>query len=81
MQIRTADILFLYKEENQCFIVDIALPGDTRMAEKEKEKIEKYQDLKTKITRLWNTKAYVVPVVVGAVGMISKILQTTPGNY
>ena len=80
MQSRTPDILFLYKEENRCFIVDIALPGDTRIAEKEKEKIEKYKDLKTKITRLWNTKAYVVPVVVGAVGMIPKILQTTPGN-
>ena len=34
--------------------------------------MEKYQDLKREITRLWNTKTYVVPVVVGALGMIPK---------
>ena len=34
--------------------------------------MEKYQDLKREITRLWNTKTYVVPVVVGALGMILK---------
>ena len=27
------------------------------------------------MTRLWNTKAYVVPVVVGALGMITKNLK------
>ena len=45
------------------------------IAEKEKEKIKKYQDLKREITRLWKTKAYVVPVVVGALGMILKNLK------
>ena len=28
-----------------------------------KEKIEKYQDLKREMTRLWNPTTYVVPVV------------------
>ena len=37
----TSDIVFLSKEENKCFIVDIAVPEDARIAEKEKEKIEK----------------------------------------
>ena len=46
--------------------------GDARIAEKEKEKMEKYQDLKRAITRLWNTEIYVVPVVVGALGMFQK---------
>ena len=41
IQSRRSDIVFLSKEENQCFIVDIAVPGDARIAEKEKEKIEK----------------------------------------
>ena len=57
IQNRTQDNFFLDKEEIQGFIVDIAVPGN-------------YQDLKREITRLWNTKAYVVPVVVGALGMI-----------
>ena len=29
-----------------CFIVDVACPFDTRIAEKETEKIDHYQDLK-----------------------------------
>ena len=33
------------------------------------------QDLKREMTRLWNTKAYVVPVVVDALGMIPKNLK------
>ena len=41
IQSRRSDIGFLSKEGNQCFIVDIAVPGDARIAEKEKEKIEK----------------------------------------
>ena len=28
IQSRRSDIVFLCKEENQCFIVDIAVPGD-----------------------------------------------------
>ena len=57
IQNRTQDNFLLDKEEIQSLIVDIAVPGN-------------YQDLKTEITRLWNTKAYVVPVVVGTLGMI-----------
>ena len=33
------------------------------------------QDLKTEMTRLWNTKAYVVPMVVDVLGMIPKNLK------
>ena len=77
IQIRRPVIVFLDKEENQCLIVDIAVPGDARIAGKDKEKIAKYQDLKREITRLWNIKVYVVPVVVGALGIIPKNLKTT----
>ena len=43
------------------------------MHEKEIEKIEKYQDLKREIIRLWKLKkAKVVPVVIGALGSVSK---------
>ena len=36
-------------------IVDIASPWDHRVYEKEGEKIEKYQDLKREIGRLWGS--------------------------
>ena len=54
-------------------IIDVAIPGDCRIHEKEIEKIEKYQNLKVELKRLWSLKKVgVVPVVVGALGYISK---------
>ena len=37
-------------------ITDIVVPDDIRVGEKEREKEEKYQDLKRKIGRLWKFK-------------------------
>ena len=46
------------------------------MYEKEGEKIEKYQDLKREIGRLWGIRHLeVVPVVVGALGVVRKTLD------
>ena len=56
-----------------CFIIDVTIPGDYRIREKEIEKIEKYQNLKRELKRPWSQKeVQVVPVVVGALGCISK---------
>ena len=56
-------------------IVEIAIPGDSRIDEKELEKIEKYHDLKLEIRRMWDTKNVdVMPVVVGALGSVAKKL-------
>ena len=46
------------------------------MYEKEGEKIEKYQDLKREIARLWGIRHLeVVPVVLGALGVVSNRLD------
>ena len=48
-------------------IIDIAVPADASVMGKEKEKVEKYQDLRKEIARLWKLKRVeVVPVVIGA---------------
>ena len=70
---RRPDIVVVLKPEKECLIIDIAVPGDTRIKQKEKEKIEKYQDLKREIARLWCLrKVTVIPVVVGALGCVTK---------
>ena len=47
------DIVVLDKNSRECFIIDVACPFDTRVGCKTKEKIDKYQDLKREVQRLW----------------------------
>ena len=50
-----------------CQIIDAACPFDTRIVEKEREKIDHYQDFKVEIQKMWNCKSVsVVPIVTGA---------------
>ena len=61
------------KKEKSRVIVDIAVPGDCRVREKELEKIEKYHNLKMELKRQWSLKKVeIVTIVVGALGCISK---------
>ena len=49
------------------------MPADVRVGEKEREEVEKYQDLKTEIARLWKLKMVeFVPVVIGALRSFTK---------
>ena len=61
-------------EKKQVWLIDVAIPGDSRIDQKEVEKITKYQDLKIELERLWEKKATVVPVVIGALGAIPRDL-------
>ena len=73
IECRKPDIIVIEKEEKQCTIINIATPGDNRVGIKEKEKIEKYDNLKWKIKKMWSMKKVeIVPVVIGALGAVSK---------
>ena len=45
------DQVVVDKERRPCKIIDLAVPGYSRIEEKEKEKIEKYQDLIRELTK------------------------------
>ena len=54
-------------------IIDIVVPADVRVGEKEKEKLEKYKDLKREIGRFWKLKMVeFLLVVIGALGSVTK---------
>ena len=73
IEVRRPDIIVIYKKERMGIIIDIAVPADAGVMEKEKEKVEKYQDLRREIARLWKLKRVeVVPVVIGALGSVTK---------
>ena len=73
------------KQEKTAKIIDVAIPLDKNIRGKESEKIQKYQDLKLELQKLWNVKAEVIPVVIGALGAVSTSLeghlQRTPGEH
>ena len=60
------------KKESSCEIIDFAVPGDSRIEEKEKDKKEKYQDLGSELQKIWNVKVNIIPLVVGSLGAIPK---------
>jgi len=53
------------------------MPLDRSEIQKEAEKKLKheYEDLSTEIQRIWNLKRFVVPVITGATGIVTKRLQ------
>ena len=53
-------------------IIDFAFPGVSRIKEKEKERIEKYQDLRRESQKVWNVRVKIIPLVVDSLGAIHK---------
>ena len=51
IEARRPDIVFIDKKEREVVIIDVAIPGDDRVKDKELEKVEKYQLLKMKLQK------------------------------
>ena len=68
------DLVLVDKKERICKIIDFAVPVDSRIEEKKKDKIEKYQDLGRELQKVWNVKVKFIPLVVGSLGAIPKQL-------
>ena len=63
----------LLKQEYLSLYIDIAVPADVTRSGKEIEKVEKYQDLKREIGRIWQMRSVnVVSLVIGALGSVTK---------
>ena len=58
------------KKERSCTIIDFAVPGDSRIEEKEKDEIEKYQDLGRELQKTWNVKVKMMPLAAESLGAI-----------
>ena len=76
IEARTPDIVIMNKKDENCFIVDIAIPRDSRLSEKEGKKVEKCLDLKREIMKMWNLKsAQVIPIIIFIVGTLGGIVR------
>jgi len=61
-------------------LINVAILGDRNVIKKEAEKILKYTDLTIEIQHMWNVKAKVLPVIIGATGTILKLLGLYVSN-
>ena len=64
--------LVVVDKKRTCKIIDFTVPGDSRIENKEKEKIKKYQDLRQELQKIWNVRVKIIPLVVGSSGTIPK---------
>jgi hypothetical protein len=75
------DIIIKNKKDKTCLLIDVAIPSAKNVIQKEAENKLKYKNLSTEIHRMWNMKCFVIPVIIGATGIVSKSLQNILKQY
>ena len=65
------DVVIVDRERKQWTFVDFALPYDDNVASKERDKITAYQELAAEVGRMERVKVETVPIVVGALGVVT----------
>ena len=72
---RRPDLIIINKKKRIWKIVDFAVSADHRINLKESEKKDKYLDLARELKKLWNMKVTMVPILIGALGTVTKGLS------
>jgi hypothetical protein len=79
------DIIIKNKKDKIFLLIDVAIPWDRNVIQKESEKKLKYNNLSVEIQQMWNMKCFVIPVTIGATGTVTKepkkYLETIPGKH
>ena len=58
------DIIIKKKKEKTCTLIDVAIPADRNVVQKEGENKLKYKSLCIEIQRMWNLKYMIIPVII-----------------
>ena len=74
------DIVVKNRKENTCILIDISVPSENNTSLKVAEKISKYKDLEIEVNRMWGMRTTVVPIVIGALGLIKKGTEKFTNN-
>jgi hypothetical protein len=69
------DIIITNKKEKTRTLIDVAITADRNVAQKEAEKKLKYKSLYIEIQRMWNLKCTIIPIVIGATGIVTRSLK------
>jgi len=79
------DMIIKSKQEETCIPTGVAVPADRNVVQKEGEKKLKYKSLCIEIKQRWNLKCKIIPVIIGATGIVTKGLrknmEVIPGKH
>jgi len=79
------DMIIKNNKEKRCTLIDVAIPADRNVVQKEAEKKLKYKNSCIEIQRMWNLKCTIIPVIIGATGIVTrslrKKLKAVPGKH
>ena len=79
------DIIIKNNKEKTCTLIDVAIPADRNVVQKEAENKLKYTCLGIEVQRMWNLKCTIIPVINGATRIVTRSLrknvETVPGKH
>ena len=73
--IKRPDIIIKNKKETTCTLIDVAIPADRNVVQKEAEKKLKHKSVCMEVQRMWNLKCTIMPVIIGATGIVTRSLK------
>ena len=77
---RRSDLVIVNKIKRTWWIVDVALPANHSVNQKEREKGDEFLELARKLKKVWNMKVTVISIVIGALGRVSHPWMTVPST-
>ena len=80
------DIVVHDSLERSVILIDVAIPADVNIVDKEREMILKYVDLRLELQKIWNLRCIkFIPIVIGALGSFTpnllQNLEVLPGVH
>ena len=66
------DIIIKNKKEKTCTLIDVVIPANRNVVQKEAEKKLNYKSLCIEIQRMWNLKCTIIPAIIGATGIVRR---------
>ena len=75
IQANKPDITIKDHKEKTCKLIDFTFSMNINISDKEFEKLWKYKDLQSEVERTWQLRTSIIPIVVGALGLVKKELQ------
>ena len=62
-------------KKKSCILIDVTIPADRNVMQKEAEKKLQYKSLCIELQQMWNMKCMITPLIIGATRIVTKGLK------